>query len=405
MLIRERYLAKIRPYYNVDLIKVLTGVRRCGKSVLLKQIKDEILLQGISEDNIIEINFEQVKYETLNTYDKLLHYIATKITNNEKKYIFLDEIQHVKSFEKALSSLRVDYNCSIFVTGSNSKILSGKLATLLVGRCIEFKIFPFSFKEAYDYLSQSKNINSETFIYDYIKWGGFPLRFSLDNSESIRDYITQTYNGILTKDIINSKSRINEYNFKLISSYIISNSGNDFSANNISKYFLNQNSEVVDKKIIYRYLDKMEQACLISRVKKYDIKEKKQMQFFEKQYAIDSSLITINSNFVDISKGFVLENIVYNELVSRGYNVYVGKTKNSEVDFIITTDDGRKCYIQVAYLLASPEAIKREFGAYNEINDNFPKYVFSLDRFDFSQNGIIHFNVIDFLLDKTKIFI
>ena len=403
MLLREKYLAKIRDYYDVDLIKVITGIRRCGKSVLLSQIRDEIIEKGVLKENIMEINFENVNFEKINTYQKLLTYIRKRIVNNQKYYIFLDEIQHVRSFEKALSSLRVETNSSVFVTGSNSKLLSGRLASLLVGRCIEFKVFPFSFKEAYEFYFQPNGMSADEAFYNFVRWGGLPLRFSLRQEESIRDYIVQTYNGIINKDIVTPKSKINGHNFNLVASYIIANSGNDFSSDNIVKYFKNENDEEIDKKGLYRYLDKLEKACLISRAKKYDISGKKKMSYYEKQYASDVSLITINSNYVDISKGFVLENIVYNELVTRGYNVFVGKTKRGEIDFIVSNGIGKKCFLQVAYLLASQETIGREFGAYENITDKAPKYVLSLDRFDFSRDGIAHLNIVDFLLELKKI--
>ena len=400
MLVREEYLKKIREFYDVDIIKVITGMRRVGKSVILSQIRDEII--NISKTkNIIEINFENEKYNKINTDSKLLNYIRKNITNEGKYYIFLDEIQHVRSFERALSSLRVEFDVSIFVTGSNSKLLSGRLATLLVGRCVEFKILPFSFKEAFDYYYKNQN-NMDLAFQDYIRWGGLPLRFSF-SEENIRSYILQTYNGIVEKDIIITDSKINSHNFNLFSSFVLSNSGNELSINNVVKTFKNENNELLDAKALYRYLDKMEKACLISRVKKYDINGKKKLTYYEKQYAMDTSLITINGNYVNIANGFVLESIVYNELIKRDYIVFVGKTKYGEVDFVVTNGIGKKCFIQVTYLLASDETINREFGAFNHIKDNAPKYVFSLDKFDFSRNGIAHINIIDFLLRRKDI--
>lgn len=404
MLKRETYLSRIRKSYDVDLIKVLTGVRRCGKSVLLDQIKDELIERGIKKDHFIEINFEDLKFEKIKSATKLDSYVKKQIKDKEKYYIFLDEIQHVRSFEKALASLKASTKSSIFVTGSNSKLLSGRLASLLVGRCIEFEIHPFSFKEAYDYLSLTGNEkNPDNLIYDYLRWGGLPLRFSYDDSEDIRTYIKQTYDGIISKDICTKKSKINTDAFSLISSYIQANSGNDFSAQNVSKHFEIDNNEKLDKKVIYRYLDKMSKAYLISRSKKFDISGKKQLKYFEKQYSIDPGFITANSNFVNIPLGFVLETVVYNELVSRGYVVFVGKTKRGEVDFVVTNGIGKKCYIQVAYMLSTEETIEREFGAYATISDNSPKYVLSLDRYDFSRNGIANLNIVDFLMQKVDI--
>lgn len=404
MLKREKYLSKIRKSYDIDLIKVLTGVRRCGKSVLLSQIKDEILNNGVAQDHFIEINFEDLKFDKIKTYKKLDAYVKKQIKDKNKYYVFLDEIQHVSSFEKSLASLKASTNTSIFVTGSNSKLLSGRLASLLVGRCVEFEIRPFSFDEAYEYLHLiGKEANPDILIFDYLRWGGLPLRYSYSDNENIANYIKQTYEGILTKDICTEKSKINSDIFSLISSYILANSGNDFSAQNISKYFEIINNEKIDKKVIYRYLDKMSKAYLVSRPKKFDISGKKQLTYFEKQYAVDPGFITVNSNFVNIPLGFVLETIVYNELLSRGYQVFVGKTKKGEVDFVVTNGVGKKCYIQVSYMLSSEETIAREFGAFKGIKDNCPKYVLSLDRYDFSRDGIINFNLVDFLLSKVDI--
>ncbi len=402
---RERYLQKIRPYYNVDLIKVLTGVRRCGKSVLLKQIEEDFISNGFDKSHIININFEDLQFENIRTAQKLNDYIKARINDDNKYLIFLDEIQHVRSFEKVLSSLRATTNCNIFVTGSNSKLLSGKMATLLVGRCIEFRIMPFSFSESYEYIKAiGKEMTPDEFIIDYISWGGFPLRFSLTNEREIKRYLEQTYSGIISKDIITEKSRINRQNFEKVASYIMVNAGKEFSCNNIEKFFKNEKVEEVDRKAIYRYLDKMEKACLINRVKKFNISGKQAMLYIEKQYAVDTGFRLINTNTINFEDTFFLENIIYNELISRDYTVFVGKTYKGEVDFVVI-DGRKKCFIQVAYYLNSKETIEREFGAFKPINDASPKYVLSLDKFNYSRDGISHLNIIDFLLGKINIYL
>lgn len=402
---RERYLRKIRPYYDVDLIKVLTGVRRCGKSILLEQIKEDFLKKGFDETHIIYINFEDLKYDDIKNDKKLNQFIMDKIEDNNKYLIFLDEIQHVKNFEKALASFRVSINSNIFVTGSNSKLLSGKLATLLVGRCIEFKIMPFTFLESYEYNKLiGKELNPDEFIFDYIKWGGFPLRFSFSSDNDIKRYLEQTYKGILDKDIINEKSKINRQNFEKVSSFILSNAGNDFSYKSIEKYFKLNNEEIIDKKTIYRYLDKMEKACILNRVKRFNIVGKNTMLFNEKQYIVDTGFRMINTNFITFENSFFLENIIYNELISRDYEVFVGKTYNSEVGFVVIKGN-KKCYIQVAYYLINEETINREFKSLKQIRDASPKYVLSLDRFDFSRDGIRHINIVDFLLEKEDLYL
>lgn len=400
---RERYLAKIRPFYDVDLIKVLTGVRRCGKSVLLSQIEEELRSIGYDEEHIIKVNFEDLLFEKIRNADRLNKYVIDHIKDDGRYLIFLDEIQHVRSFEKVLSSLRATVNCSIFITGSNSKMLSGKMATLLVGRCIEFRIMPFSFSESYEYCKlQGKEISPDELFINYINWGGLPLRFSFMREGDIKKYVEQTYQGILDKDIITDKSKINRQKFERIAGYIMANAGKEFSAKNIETYFENQNEEQIDKKTVYRYLDKMEKACLIDRVKRYNIVGKQAMAYVEKQYAVDTGFKMINTNLVNIEDTFFLENIIYNELVSRDYEVFAGKTYKGEIDFVVISGK-KKCFIQVAYYLSSNQTIEREFSAFKPISDASPKYVLSMDRLDFSRNGISHINIVDFLIGEKDI--
>lgn len=400
---RERYLAKIRPFYGVDLIKVITGVRRCGKSVLLEQIEEEFVADGFCKDHIIRINFEDFNFEKIRTADKLNKYVKKHIRDTNKHLIFLDEIQHVSGFEKVLASFRATLNCDIFITGSNSKLLSGKMATLLVGRCVEFKIMPFSFAESFEYITtKGKNISPDEFMIEYINWGGFPLRFSFSKEGEIKRYLEQTYKGILDKDIITEKSRINRQNFERVANYVMANAGKEFSATNVQKFFEKQNGEILDKKTIYRYLDKMDKACLIDRVKRFNIVGKQSMSYIEKQYAVDTGFRMINTNLVNFEDTFFLENIIYNELISRDYEVFTGKTYKGEIDFVAISGR-KKCFIQTAYYLSSKETIDREFGAFKPISDAAPKYVFSLDRFDYSRDGIAHLNIVDFLLGKTDI--
>jgi hypothetical protein len=387
----------------VDLIKVITGVRRCGKSVLLEQIEEEFVADGFCKDHIIRINFEDFNFEKIRTADKLNKYVQKHIRDTNKHLIFLDEIQHVSGFEKVLASFRATLNCDIFITGSNSKLLSGKMATLLVGRCVEFKIMPFSFAESFEYITaKGKNISPDEFMIEYINWGGFPLRFSFSKEGEIKRYLEQTYKGILDKDIITEKSRINRQNFERVANYVMANAGKEFSATNVQKFFEKQNGEILDKKTIYRYLDKMDKACLIDRVKRFNIVGKQSMSYIEKQYAVDTGFRMINTNLVNFEDTFFLENIIYNELISRDYEVFTGKTYKGEIDFVAISGR-KKCFIQTAYYLSSKETIDREFGAFKPISEAAPKYVFSLDRFDYSRDGIAHLNIVDFLLGKTDI--
>ncbi len=400
---RQRYLDLIRRFYGDGMIKVISGVRRCGKSVLLSQIEDDLLEQGVPSDHFIRINFEDIEFDSIRTCEKLNEYVKSQIHDEGKYYIFLDEIQHVRSFEQVLNSFRATLNCEIFVTGSNSKLLSGRLGTLLVGRCVEIKILPLSFSEAYElHLMNGGSPNPDSFFMDYLMWGGFPQRFVYNDEYAVRHYLEHTYNEIVERDIANDRSNIDRAKFKKIASYIMEYAGKEFSVSSICDYFKNANNEVITKETLYSYLDKMEKACLIDRVPRYDIRGKEKMRYIEKHYACDIGFRRINSNIVHPEEGAFLENIVYNELISRGYQVYVGKTKNGEIDFVVM-NGGKHCFIQVAYTVSNKEVFDREFGAYSQVRDYAPKYVLSLDRLDYSFDGIGHINIVDFLLGEKDI--
>jgi len=401
---RDLYLSQIRKYYELDLIKVLTGVRRSGKSIILKQIIEELKAKT-DDEHIIYMNFEDFEFEEIDTAKKLHEFIKSKIADSEKYYIFFDEIQHVKEFEKVLASFRATLNCSLFVTGSNSKLLSGELATLLVGRTVEFKIMPFSYSEAIQLYSENKKEIPQDFIYDYIKWGGLPQRFDFTEEKDIKNYIESVFKGIVEKDTYKRDSDIEKYKFNTISGYVLSNAGKEFSAQNIVNYYNNQNEankNTFEKKTIYNYLEKLEKAYLISRVKRFNIVGKEILKTIEKQYAIDTGFRTINTNLVNYEDTFFLENIIYNELILRGYAVYTGKTYKGEIDFV-AIDGKKKCFIQVSYLMPTEEIIRREFDAFKPIKDASPKYVLSFDKIDLSHDGIIHLNIEDFLLHKKDL--
>ena len=400
---RTQYLEKIRRFYESNLIKVLTGVRRCGKSVLLTQIKDELISEKkISEDHIITINFEDIRFSKIKNFNKLNDYILKKINDNNKYYIFLDEIQHIKQFEKVLASLKATQNVSIFVTGSNSKLLSGKLASLLVGRCKEFKIMPFTYSEFVKYYEENKLELPKKPLQNFIRFGGMPQRMDYVLEEDIKEYLKSIYYGIIEKDICNAKSMINKETFITISKYIINNTAKEFSAQSIVDYYNLNNPDKICRKTVYRYLEKLEQACLISRVKRYDIAAKRTLKQIEKQFVVDNGFLLACNDSNKIFVSHALENLVYNELLYRGYDVKIGKTYKGEIDFV-AIKDGKKCFIQVAYLLSSDDVIEREFNAFNSVRDSSPKYVFSLDEYDMSQNGITHFNIEDWLLNKVNI--
>lgn len=402
-LVREDYLKLIRPYYDVDLIKVITGIRRSGKSVLMETIKDEIIANGVNGSHIISINLEDLDYSFITDIKDLHKEIESRIQDKEKYYIFLDEIQHIENFEKLLASLKAKFNCSIFVTGSDSTMLSGELATLLTGRTVEFEIFPFSFKESVDFMALN-NIECvpDDFIKDYIKWGGFPLRFSFREETSIKRFLDNLYSNIINRDIIKKSSKMDKNTFKDISLYIMSNAGKEFSAQNIANYYSTKCKKKVSTRTIYNYLEKLHKAYILHSCKKYNITGKSALDSSDKFYATDTGLRTLNTNTINYEDTFFLENIIYNELLIQGFTVYTGKTFKGEIDFVAVKNN-KKCFLQVAYLLSSEETIKREFGAYDKIKDASPKYVLSLDKMDLSHDGIEHLNIVDFLLHKVSL--
>lgn len=403
---RKLYLSKIRKYYEIDLIKVLTGIRRSGKSIILKQIIEEIS-ENNPIDHIIYLNFEDFEFEEINNAKKLYDYIKPLIQDEKKYYLFFDEIQHVQDFEKVITSFKSTLNCSIFITGSNSKLLSGELASLLVGRTVEFKIMPFSYSEVIQLFELNNKKIPEDFIFNYIKWGGMPQRFDFEDENDIKTYLEDVFKGIVEKDIYKRDSEIEKYKFNTISGYILSNAGKEFSAENVLNFYNShneKNKKVIEKKTIYNYIEKLEKAYLISRVKRFNISGKEILKTIEKQYAIDTGFRTINTNLINYEDTFFLENIIYNELIGREFSVYSGKTYNGEIDFVVVNGN-KKCFIQVCYLITNEETLKREFNAFNSVKDASPKYVLSLDKIDLSHNGITHINIEDFLLHKKDLFL
>lgn len=398
MIIREKYLSNIRPFYNQDLIKVIMGIRRCGKSVILLQIIEELKATGIPESQIIYINFEYEDYAFIHNDLDLHNYIKEKIVTKEKYYLFFDEIQNVTNWEKAINSFKASKNVSIFITGSNSDLLSGELATHLAGRYVSFKVYPFTFKE----VCELKNINDKNDIEEafneYLTWGGLPQRFMMTDEMQTRTYLTDIYNSIIVKDII-TRFNIKDLDlFNRIVEYILTTPSQNFSAENLSNYFINKDDREVSKITLYNYLEYMSKAMIINKAYRYDVRGKRILNGKYKYYLTDLGIGQVMNIAKRPQLGAYLENIVYNELLSRGYDVKIGNLEKGEIDFIATRFK-EKIYIQVAYILADDSVIAREFGAYNGIEDNYPKFVLTTDKYDFSSNGIIHKNVIDWLLE------
>ena len=399
MLLREDYLSKIRGFYNSDLIKILVGIRRCVKSVILSQIVNELKeKRKIPEDHIIFINFEFIEFENLLDYKELNKYIKNKIQDKKMYYLFFDEIQNVDQFEKVINSLRASIkNVSIFLTGSNSKLLSDELSSILSGRYVLFNINPLSYKE-YVALTNKDGKDLNTF-WDYAKWGGLPNRCEFTNESDIKNYLHSVYDSIILRDVVKTLNLKNTFLFDRILQYLIETTGREFSANNIIKY-LNKENKNISNETLYNYTNALCKALIMKKVYRYDIAGKEVLKTLNKYYATDLGIAQIKNNNPEFRNYVLLENIVYNELIHRNYEVYVGKTKNGEVDFLAKKAENIK-YFQVTYEMQDHEStMEREFGALKSIEDNHPKYILSLDKMDLSRDGIIHLNLIDFLLSN-----
>ena len=398
MLKRERYLNKIRDFYDVtSLIKILCGLRRSGKSVILKQIIDEIKTKGVSDEQIIYINFELLDYSEITNAEKLYNYVKQNATTTNKiYYVFLDEVQKVKEFEKAINSLRALDRFSIFITGSNSKMTFLELSTDLSGRYVSFRINPLSFKEIVE-LTNTKKENYMKLLLDIFEWGSLPQRFMFDNLESRENYISDVYDSILLKDVVDRLGITDITSFNKILQYVLETETREFSATNVLEYLAKNNNKVATD-TLYKYLEALCSTFIMNKVYRYDIQGKNVLKSLNKYYATDLGVKKIKTSNKQINYSQCFENIIYNELINKGYEVYIGKTAKGEIDFIATKNKDIK-YIQACYELTSEETIEREFGAFKEINDNYPKYVISKDVEDYSRNGIKHLNVFDFLMN------
>lgn len=399
MIKRELYMKQIRPFIGTDLIKVLTGIRRCGKSVMLELIQQELQSTGIDSSNFITLNFEKMSNAKFCTAYALYEEIKRQLDSmNGKAYLFFDEIQEVKDWEKCINSCRVDFDCDIYITGSNAKLLSGELATYLTGRYVEFVIYPFSFSEYIDMNRQKyPDADVSTAFRSYIQFGGMPFLGNLiDTPEACTQYLRDVYNSVILKDVLKRNNIRDVDLLERIITYVLANVGHPFSATSISKYFKNENRKVSHETIL-NYIKACVDAFLFYKVNREDLIGKKILSVNEKYYVADHGLreAVYGQNNRDMDQ--ILENIICMELIRRKYTVTVGKAADKEIDFV-AEKNGNKLYVQVSYLLASQETIDREFNVYNTIPDNYPKYVVSMDEFDMSRNGIKHKKISDFLL-------
>jgi len=402
MVIRENYLRKIRPFYDSELVKVIIGIRRCGKSTLMGQIADEIRGLGVPEDHILVINFELYKYHRLMNPDAFNDYVEEKLTDDQKYYLFFDEIQNVKDFELVVNSFRAGHNVSIFLTGSTSKLLSGELSSHLGGRTISFRIMPFTFHEIEELVREmGMTFDRMKLFEEYIRWGGFPLVWSVAAGEDRELVLSNLYDSIVLKDIVLRNHINSPVILEKILSYIIANSSTAFSGNRVAGVLTSQALKI-SPPIVNAYIRAIEDACVVNRAERYDIRGSRVLSYEEKMYVSDLGFFHLKKNRVKDEYNFIVETLIYNELLARGYHVYVGKTQKGEIDFIAERNQ-KKCYIQAAYLMADEKTRAREFGAYADIRDNYPKYVISLDPITRDENGIQHLNLLDFLEDETLI--
>ncbi len=395
MIQREDYIEKLKNHKDNELIKVVTGVRRCGKSTLLKQYQDYLIDNGVNESNIIYINLELMEYDYIKNYETLYETIKERIKNSDKYYIFIDEIQNVENWQKAINSLNIDSNVDIYLTGSNSHLFSGELATMLSGRYVEIKMLPFSFKE---YKKTQHHKSDEEMFKEYLKYGSLPLISQLNENDEIkREYLENLYNTIVVRDII-SKSNIN--NVELIKNllvYIISNTGSLISAKKISDYLKHDYKKNINPTTISNYLELLEKAYIIYRVPRYNIKGKKLLKNLSKYYVIDNGIRNMLLGYQDTDEGHILETIVYFELLRRGYKVYVGKCYDKEIDFIAIKPD-EIIYYQVTKSLSDEKVKKRELDSLKKIPDNYEKIILTMDDTYITDNeGIKYKNIIDFL--------
>lgn len=401
MIKRELYMSRIRPFIGTDLVKVMTGIRRCGKSVMLDLIKEELKESGVPETQFVAFNFEDMRNANLCTAQALHCEVVNRASEiSGKVYLFFDEIQEVTDWEKCINSLRVEMDCDIYITGSNARLLSGELATVLGGRYVEFTIYPFSYAEFMElYKDIFPNVTDSVVFQKYLTLGGMPYLANLHFvEEPSRQYLTDVYNSVVLNDVV-KRNKIRDIDLLTrIVTYVIGNIGTTFAATSITKFLKNERRTVATDTVL-NYIQYCVNAYLFYQVKRQDIQGKQILSTNEKYYMADHGLreAVFGGNMRDIN--LVLENIVYMELLRRGYSITVGKIGAKEIDFICQKQE-QKIYVQVTYLLASEETIQREFGIYESVRDNFPKYVVSMDEFDFSRNGIKHKNIREFLLMK-----
>lgn len=395
MIERNEYLEALKKWKDKDLIKVITGIRRCGKSTLFELFIDYLKQNGIKDDHIIALNLESPEYNFKN-YMELYNYVNKRIKDTDMYYVFLDEVQVVEKFEKAVDGLYIKKNVDEYITGSNAYLLSGELATFLSGRYVEFKMFPLSFKEYANYFKQD---GDEKLYLKYVNNSSLPYALKLESQDEVDKYLDSIYNTIIVKDIVTRKKISDTGMLRSVSEFMFSSVGNILSIKKIADT-LTSNGRTISVHTVESYLDSLVESFIFNKVSRYDIKGKQYLQSGEKYYATDVTMRYALLGRKNVDLGHILENIVYLELVRRGYKVYIGKFGDKEVDFVAENSKVIQ-YFQVAYTVRDKNTLERELSALESINNHYPKFILTMDIDpEIDYNGIRKINVLDWLLDK-----
>lgn len=397
MVKRTEYLEKLKKIKDMQIIKVITGVRRCGKSTLLSQFRTFLMESEVLEEQIISINFEDLKFEDLKNYKALYQYIEERLVPNKKNYIFIDEIQEVENFQRAVDSLFIKDNTDIYITGSNAMMLSGELATLLSGRYIEISILPLSFSE---YLKLDEIHDVRQAWNKYFENGGFPYAIQIKDDDIRKDYLMGIYNTILLKDIV-ARNKVQDITLlESVVKFLFENIGNIVSPKKIADTLVSYGRKTTSS-TVENYIEALKSSFILYKAGRYDIKGKQLLKSLEKYYIVDIGLrkLLINKKHSDI--GHILENIVYLELIRRGYTVYIGKIGDLEIDFIAERNNERE-YYQISATILDENTFKREIMPLKKVKDNFQKFIISMDEINLSEDGIKHLNILDFLQNRDN---
>ena len=401
MINRPIYIDKIMAYVNTPFVKILTGIRRCGKSTILRMLMEEIIKRGVRDDQILHYSFDSLEYEDIKTAKALFTHLKQHLCSEGRTYLFLDEIQEVESWEKVVNSLMADYDVDIYVTGSNSRMMSSEISTYLTGRYIAFRIFPLSFSEYMLFRKEYTEIlDPHTELANYLRLGGFPaVHLQKYTSSEVYTIVKDIYNSTIFTDIVRRNQIRKVDQLERIVKFAFDNVGRTFSAASISKYLKSENRSI-DNETVYNYLSKLESAYILHRCSRFDVQGKEILKTQEKFYLADPALRYSVLGYSPDSVSAMLENVIYLELLRRGYEVYVGKLDNTEIDFIAVKQEN-KVYIQVAQEIGSPETERREYGRLLDIRDNYPKYVLRTDVFaGGNYEGIKTMHIADFLLSN-----